>query len=576
MSKQNSNKATAPYNFIPLNKKVIGAEIINQYKFYDDRYNGTIKCQLKTITPIFIGNDEINKAIGGDSSQDFFNIEGKYLIPGSSIKGMLRTLVEIVSYSKLTQFNDEYLYYRTFADENKTMRELYKRDMVEEYKDDKNNNKYNPITKGGYLKKIGLNYYIIPAKEINNKSYHNVKIVDNDQNEVTVKVCENERKTGKPFSIHKLDNNEYLVISGKINNKLSERVIHEIGGIEKQILVTREDIISYREDKNRNVKIDLLKLADNENNYPDGVPCFFRVWSTENGTKRVNFGHTVMFRKSYNRSIGLSIKQENKIDIAEVMFGKIYNDKSKQGWKGRVAVTDAYPNGKIKFETKQIIKTLGSPKPTSVQLYIDQSGKNLKTYNDSDAQIRGHKMYWHRSGKNWAYETQEDINNRNIEQKIHPISKDNVFNFEIKFNNLSEIELGALLFVVDLPEGLAHKLGKGKSRGLGSVKISAKLNLIDINERYTKIFNEDLTSWEFGSKDTNDKIIEFKSAFEEFIKSKILDKTDTNNDIWSMDRFKELKLMLDVHNLQKEEKIEYMPLKEFRKRNILPNPDKLD
>ena len=42
---------------------------------------------------------------------------------------------------------------------------------------------------------------------------------------------------------------------------------------------------------------------------------------------------------------------------------------------------------------------LSSPKPTSFQLYLEQSSndvKSLKTYNDKEALLRGYKMYWHR------------------------------------------------------------------------------------------------------------------------------------------------------------------------------------
>lgn len=54
----------------------------------------------------------------------------------------------------------------------------------------------------------------------------------------------------------------------------------------------------------------------------------------------------------------------------------------------------------------------------------------------------------------------------------------------MEFENLAPLELGALLYALELEEGMAHRLGYGKPFGLGSVVLSAiKLELIDWEKR---------------------------------------------------------------------------------------------
>ncbi|KPA14974.1 protein containing DUF324 [Candidatus Magnetomorum sp. HK-1] len=110
---------------------------------------------------------------------------------------------------------------------------------------------------------------------------------------------------------------------------------------------------------------------------------------------------------------------------------------------------------------------------------------------NNNAEVPGRKFYVHHP---WSVENiknnqgnQKDIslkpdsdaikikeNNRTIE----PLGKDNVFNFEISFNNLRDWELGLLLYAIELEDHLAHKLGMAKAFGMGSVKIEIKNLLI--------------------------------------------------------------------------------------------------
>lgn len=77
---------------------------------------------------------------------------------------------------------------------------------------------------------------------------------------------------------------------------------------------------------------------------------------------------------------------------------------------------------------------------------------------------RGHETV---NGKREDFENVDD-QNRSIEGWVKPGT---VFTTSIDVFNLTEVELGALLFLLDLPQGHVHRIGGAKPLGFGSVRI---------------------------------------------------------------------------------------------------------
>ena len=136
-------KGRAPYNFVPLNEEIVGAESVlelNFNRYHKDRFSGYIDFELETVTPLYIRRES--------ESSEFFSIDGKVKIPGSSMRGMIRTIIEIISFSKFKFFNDDRLYYRVLADKS----------SLQKHYNQKIENK-----KAGYLIFKENKYFVRPA-----------------------------------------------------------------------------------------------------------------------------------------------------------------------------------------------------------------------------------------------------------------------------------------------------------------------------------------------------------------------------------------------------------------------------
>ncbi|MEP7341947.1 MAG: TIGR03986 family CRISPR-associated RAMP protein [Acidobacteriota bacterium] len=74
---------------------------------------------------------------------------------------------------------------------------------------------------------------------------------------------------------------------------------------------------------------------------------------------------------------------------------------------------------------------------------------------------------------------QRDDQNRSVKGWIRPQT---TFEFEIEVTNLSDVELGALLWLLALPDNHFHRLGGGKPLGFGSVRVEIDWGKTDLRQ----------------------------------------------------------------------------------------------
>ena len=495
--------AHAPYNFIPLNQEVVGIKdnAIPDFDIYDKkRKTGWIEIEIETKTPLFIKDGKESK-----ETAIFFSPKGTPQIPGSTLRGMTRNLVEILSFGRFINFDDKRLYFRGLADKS-NLRKAYQEKMASfDRKSKKSKGKFD----AGVLRKRGLNYVII-------SSGNNYKQILKRDAQREVK---NLGQRYAEFNFYLLPGQGYLVVSGDMNNKKRDWLIEFPGNNAPEIQISREDVKNYNNDITRADAVpDLIKLAAKGD-----VPCFYVQWTDHNGKNRVSFGHTGMFRLAYEKSIGehvpKNLNESEKIDFPEAIFG------NKTTFAGRVFFENLMlcEGQQDIFMGEGVPKILSSPKPTTFQHYLVQTSDNNRALNhyNLNSPIRGYKQYWHKSGENWIENDKKNIENHASQYtKINPVKPGIKFSGRIRFENLSDEELGALLFALDLPEGCFHKLGMGKPLGLGSIKITPRLYVSDRKSRYKSLFNNTDTE--------KTDLSEIKMKFEKYILKNIED----NKLIW--------------------------------------------
>jgi CRISPR/Cas system CSM-associated protein Csm3 (group 7 of RAMP superfamily) len=547
-------EAKAPYNFVPLNKnkKFIEPELVpkNVYLNEDNGFfTGYIELNVTNKTPVYVrGTIDLTRketttynTPKGLVRIDNYKPADKLALPGSSVRGMVRSLVEIVSFGKFGFFNDETLYYRSFADDCLSLRDDYNEQIGE-----------NADIKSGLIFKEGKHYRIIP---------------DGTFTKIPL-----EQEVNIPFV--KIKPRFYHIYSGRIDGKLHDWEIECDENKTLAMYIPESDIKKYKNDKNRQKKtIDLIE----ETKISEFVPCFYYSY-IENGIKHFIIGHTRFFRVPYDNSIADCVQPNElvtdfPIDLTNSMFG-----------------TNEFPS-KLFFEDLEKIdgdeceiavsKILGSPKPTSFQLYLEQSAdlkiSELDHYNSYNAKIRGNKLYWHKTNSNYWKETGNQmelinkVKNGTDKQRtiIKPIKEGATFRGRIRFENLSKIELGALLFVLKLKNRLCHKIGMGKPYGLGTIKIEPNLYLSDRKKRYSTLGEE----WNNLRLDNN-RISSLVNEFSDEVMN-LVSPENIGKDLWLHPRLGQLRRLLDWKNKPSDVTTEYMSLKEFKLRMVLPIPKEI-
>ncbi len=587
--------------FLGILKKTIGDEqsvkfkslIVKLAKYDIARNNGWIDVEIEAITPLYIRGtltesevkqqadikeveqdlDSKDKPRDSKNKPDFFAPVKRISIPGSSLRGMTRNMVEIVSFGKFEFFEDRRLYYRGLADQS-NLREEYQSKMSS-FDRQKRRAQYNFSV--GVLRKStnpkenkGLHF------EIKSSGDRFDRIL---KSEAKSRVERNGEKY-EEFKFYRLGK-DFLVVSGNMPNKKYDWLIYYPHDDAEIIAIDTEDIRNYEQDRTRGKRVTDMRMLDKARKGEE-VPCFFVRWKEkdkkedEKDKNRVSFGHTGMFRLAYEKTIDDHIKQEedkDKIDFAEAIFG---NEKTHSG---RVFFEDAFlidGQGDPQLEARSP-KILSSPKPTTFQQYLVQNStekKELNHYN-SNSSIRGYKCYWHKSGEDEKWVQTDKLIEKNDKQytSIQPVKPGTRFHGRIRFENLSNEELGALLFALDLPKGCGHKLGMGKPLGLGSISVTPTLYLSDVKKRYREFFAE----W-YNDVPMSNELDEKKQVFERYVLGQLGEsKLDR---LWETDRLHELLVMLRYDlgkNLEKNGKNRYFTIEknEFKDRHILPKPSAL-
>ena len=597
----------APYNFVPFGKKVYRKDEIVKHNQIQG-LSGYIEYQVTAQTPIMVD--------GGDK-HFYRDKDGKAAIPGSTMRGLVRSNMQVLSQSSFVDdIKNERFMYRCVGGSKKDLNSnIYKHTLNSKqaiFQDGKMTVLKN--VKGGYIRNQNGQYYLIPSKieridpkKLGNMNYYVLserQIIENQfkgfemlkrsngilQHTNTTHFKEEKRDDGLHYVGEK--NEKYvprteevyyqlkgtrniialsaepkpkyqkgtMLTSGFMSEKKVFYVIPEIDVRKPQIRIPESDIDVFMRDFRGKEKqlimasgADVSKLSDaKREEVEEKVLKFFSL--PENGeTKpvfyieldgKIYFGFTPRLRLFYDKDIydGLTKEQkDNSLDYCKSMFGFTSDKKS---YRSRLSFQDAtMDNGMTEGEKET--RVLAEPKPTSYLDYLMGEDGTAATYRDN-FQLRGMKQYWlHKELVKGKLGT-----NENVESDFYPYPKGASFTGRIRFQNLSEVELGMLLWSLLLEKDSQQNIGKGKAYGFGRVNISLKqLQVMDIQALYS---SDQICLDPYQSQ---------KGRCEEYIDKAKKDMTRfLNEDVMKYPPVRDFLLMKNQDEMPRESAIRYMEL----------------
>lgn len=441
------NGAVNPYNFVSLGNGVERkAHNNNDNDNCNGNISGVIHCSLTNATPIALPDMPLCKTetVFNNGKKEehkkapFFKADGKPVIAGSEIRGVIRSAYETLSNSCFSVNNNNTLSARS-AD-------VRSPGVLRYETGDKKWHLYQADAKR--LKYDGSDDFDETSDTFKrtwlNKRYEKGKPVSNKKIPVSYKFSTSfEEVMAEELDLAVEDYNTVCDIYVKNDTKTFDPRIKDY------IIKPKKDGKCYPV---------YYKFVDERENY---------VWLSPAQISRS------VFRKKVDDLLDSYSHCTDTHNVCEAcnLFGMIGKECEPSAIASRLRFTDAVLCGNAKLAYKTL-KELASPHISSVEFYSTAPNmKKMWNYDTRGVSLNGRKYYFHHCGDC----TTDEKTGRNLTAEL--IEKGAKFSFDIFFDSLTEKELSRLVWTLAIgenkPDGhQMHKLGHGKPLGLGSVKIT--------------------------------------------------------------------------------------------------------
>lgn len=514
-----------PYNFVSLKDK---NDVVDRGERKLGTNTGKLVCKLKNKTPLFImgESEQDNK---GHTKERFYREKGIPIIPASSLKGAIRNVIDVLTNSVIRNVEDEKLEQRMGAGKFESVfgiieslpengkkgiiveAEKIKVKTKEKIKNSNKSNDYGKEFSKKYNEKDGL----IERVKLRDSIYKLQKTEIQMRPGITVK--EKLIRNSKEYKDYLIDDENGVQgvlwftspIFGKIHEKL---LIPKKNG--RKFEFSKEEyedfkyIIKQRAERIKNGKDINSSTFYYDKNLEIGDPVLFEV---KDGKMAEHLAFSEIPRLRYQFSPFDLVPEKfrpgdslENLSFSERLFGTIGDNTKKDKEKkeelvalsGRVFFGDAknYESKMIDNGNPVTLKAFGEPHPTLTTFYLDNLERD---YNENkEISIRGRKFYWHHKDKigvpfskyrKTVEMSKDDKNGQNkfaYNSSLELMDINNEFEFNVNFENLTDEELGVLIYAIELEDGLLHKVGKGKAFGFGSCKIEIKEFLLENKDKY--------------------------------------------------------------------------------------------
>lgn len=516
-----------PYNFVSLKDK---NDVVDRGERKLGTNTGKLVCKLVNKTPLFImgESEQDNK---GHTKERFYKEKGILIVPASSLKGAIRNVIDVMTNSVIRNVENEKLEQRIGAGKfesvfgiieylpengkNGVIVEAEKIRVKTKDKIEVGNKKFKFEDRGqefsrkysykdGLIERVKLKDSIYNLKKTEIEVTKGAKVIE--------KLIKNSKEYKSYLSSDKSGVLGVLWFSSPIYGKIHEKLlIPKKNG--RKFEFSKEEyedfkyIIKQRAERIKNGKDINSSTFYYDKNLERGDPLLFEV---KNGKMAEHLAFSEIPRLRYKFSPLDLVPEEfcpgdslKKLSFSERLFGTTGDNTKKDEEKkdelvalsGRVFFEDAknYKPKMIDNGNPVTLKAFGEPHPTLTTFYLDNIEKN---YNENKGvSIRGRKFYWHHKEKigkpfseyRKSVEMPKDKNGQNkfaYNSSLELMDINNEFEFNVNFENLTDEELGVLIYAIELEDGLLHKIGKGKAFGLGSCKIEIKEFLLENKDKY--------------------------------------------------------------------------------------------
>ncbi|SDZ39603.1 CRISPR-associated protein [Evansella caseinilytica] len=515
-----------PYNFVPLEEKC------ERQEFKQGTLTGYLECTLETLTPLFIPNTSYNHALhkekepkdGDHLSYNFYSYENlshsgvkkdalyRPVIPGSEIRGAIRSVFEAAFNGCLSQVNQNKTLHRRSMQPKKPalLRKTQNGWEIKEcYRiilntDPRNKNKIGKYGTFIDIKKLKEGQVLYFSEMNKHKKRPTIKHIITDE----IKPKKGFWKTGYVHIGEPCDTKYHESLFVPKNNKVWELIDNQEIELLKKVL---DKYNMNNKDDNEHAgykeyrKI-FYNLMDREP-IEEEKDIFIPVYYSEIKNEKRFFSPAMLSQEVFNNTVGDLLRENGGYQPCEsrdlvcpscALFGLI-SKQTGQSLASRIRFADATITDTNDIYMKPIVlDELGEPKPGTVEFYTIMpdglKGKQKKywTYDytkegsksfDLDPKklrVRGRKFYWHHEPKYL-----ENSKLKRMRQRIRPLKDGATFTFRVYFEQIAEDELKQLQWALDFNDlSSAHKIGRGKPLGFGSVKVTIKklmLRQIDKN-----------------------------------------------------------------------------------------------
>ena len=404
---------TAPFNFVPLNEKVFHpdwADHVSHDIPFEDGESGEIEITVTAKSPLFI-RDAKNK-------EQFCRHNDTCYIPGSSFKGMVRSVLEIMSFAKMRPevFDDN-----TYAVRDLRNRELYMSKMKPEkifcgwLKKTEEGYVIEDCGKPGRIKHTEIDkiYKIKFAEKFRHGKFGNKATDKTARRKYDLIKSDNFEHGFRYFKkdvnreIYKYDPKSdkrgTLVLTGQPSARKEPKGKKPDGKVYEFIFFKSKQELPVDKKTMENFK---FAYFDGRTTQPEESPdwTFWKeklqrgekvpVFFQKENNKVAHFGLSYLYKLPYKHSIKDGIPpshRDKRLDLAQTIFGYVEKE-TNSALKGRVQFSHFKAVENVR-ELPARTEILGTPRASYYPMYVKQQGKVYKTYMDANFSIAGRKRY---------------------------------------------------------------------------------------------------------------------------------------------------------------------------------------